>query len=117
MKDRKLLNLMAVLNASHRETPMKPTLPNIVTDRRSSSAKQIGTKTDYQFQPNLMTDFAGRCHGTPEPSFRGISRDYFKYEAPSHFISEAAVFVLMAVTAAVPVIQGVRVALIALGLL
>jgi hypothetical protein len=97
---------------------MKPTLPNIPNDRRSSSGRQNGSpKTDYQFQPNSMTDFAGRCHGTPTPSFRGISRDYFKYEAPSDFVSEAAIFVLMAVTAAVPVIQGARVALAALGLL
>ncbi|MFN2476883.1 MAG: hypothetical protein ABR526_11160 [Chthoniobacterales bacterium] len=97
---------------------MKPTLLTTETSRRSLPARRNGSpKTDYQFRPNAMADFAGRCHGNPEPSFRGISRDYFQREARGHFVSEAAIFVLMALTAAVPVIQGARVALTAWGLL
>lgn len=94
---------------------MKPTLPsNEISNRRDSQAIRLTgsswSKTDYRFKPNGPTDF-GRCHGSPAPSFRRISEDYFKHEAPSHFISEAAIFGLMIVTAAVPIIQGVRGAL------
>lgn len=65
-------------------------------------------KLHQQFRSNPAADFAGRCHGNPAPSFRRISDDYFKNEAPGHFVSEAVVFGLMIVTAAVPVIQGAR---------
>jgi hypothetical protein len=74
-------------------------------------------KTDYHFRPNSMADFGGGCHGNPERSFRGVSRDYFRDEARAHFVSEAAIFVLIALTAVVAVVQGVRVGLSAFGLL
>ncbi len=96
---------------------MKPTLPNIQPNRRSLIGSQSFATTDYQFRPNSMTDFAGRCHGNPDPSFRGISGNYFKDEAPAHFVSEAAVFVLITVTALVAMVQGVRAGLSAFGLL
>lgn len=90
---------------------MKPTLLNNTTNRRSFHSRANGfPKTDYQFQPDSMTEFRGRCRGNSEPSFRGISRNYFKDEAPGAFFGEAAIFVLIAVTAAVAIVQGVRVA-------
>ncbi len=91
---------------------MKPAIHLIQTSRHGDSQlTRPGVrlpKTDYQFQPDRNADFADRCQGGPGPSFRGISQDYFNNEARSHFISEASVFVLMLVTAAVPVIQGAR---------
>lgn len=95
---------------------MKPTnypiQPNRHSDSRVARRTNNGQpKTDYEFQPDRTADFAGRCEGGSGPSFRGISQDYFKNEARGHFVSEASVFVLMLVTAAVPVIQGARGAL------
>ncbi len=92
---------------------MKPTNHLIENNRRRDShiVRRTGDgrpHTDYQFQPDRNAYFGGRCEGGPAPSFRGISQDYFNKEARGHFISEAAVFVLMLVTAAVPVIQGAR---------
>jgi hypothetical protein len=82
--------------------------------RRDSSALALARTghpiTHHAFRPNSHADFAGRCHGSPSPSFRRISNDYFNNEARGHFVSEAIVFGLMIVTAAVPVIEGARVA-------
>ncbi len=92
---------------------MKPTNYPIETNRHSDCHIARRTshglpQTDYQFQPDRRADFGGRCEGGSAPSFRGISQDYFRNEARGHFVSEASVFVLMLVTAAVPVIQGAR---------
>ena len=65
-------------------------------------------KTDFGFKGNWPEDFSGRCGGKRFPSFRGISDDYFRKEARHHFVSEATVFVLLGLTAAVPVFQAVR---------
>ena len=91
---------------------MKPTLPtNKSSSRRDSlpvaSTASCLSHTNSQFKANGPADF-GRCHGSPAPSFRRIGQDYFTNEAPGHFLSEAVLFVLMVVTAAVPVIEGMR---------
>lgn len=101
---------------------MKPTHQSILPRRRlescslASRASQF-PKTDYQFRSDSFTDFAERCQGASGPSFRGISDDYFKKEARGHFLAEATMFVLIAVTAGVPIIQGIRLAIRAAGLL
>lgn len=64
-------------------------------------------RTDYAFRPS-MDDFGGRCRGEGQPSFRRISGAYFEREARSHFVSEAAFFVAIVLTAALPVAQAVR---------
>ena len=91
---------------------MKPTPPytDINSRREVHAARATGAglpTIDHHFRPNGRADF-GRCHGSPAPSFRRISEDYFKHEAPGHFVHEAAVFVLMLVTAAVPMIESAR---------
>lgn len=90
---------------------MKPTFQFIENGRRTDSCgcekpARRSPLTDHQFRANSYADFAGRCHGSPAPSFRRISEDYFNNEARGHFRIEAAVFGLMILTAAVPVIQG-----------
>jgi hypothetical protein len=64
-------------------------------------------KTDYQFRTNSF-DFSGRCKGEGHPSFRGISDEYFKKEARTHFASEALVFGLIVLTVSVPLFQVAR---------
>jgi hypothetical protein len=54
--------------------------------------------TDCCYQP--PRDFAfGGGHCAPRSSFRNISRDYFRDEAPYHFAAEAALFAAMIITA------------------
>ena len=64
--------------------------------------------TDFAFKASSFGDFSGRRRGDKFPSFRGISADYFETEARRHFVSEAAVFALIAATVAVPVFEAVR---------
>lgn len=91
---------------------MKPT-PQFkqIINRRDSAGVRPGIafpKTDFGFKANSLDDFPGRCGGKRFPSFRGISNDYFRKEARNHFASEATVFALIVITAAVPVFQAVR---------
>jgi hypothetical protein len=47
----------------------------------------------------------GRCFGSPRPSIRAISQDYFKNEARHSFVTEAALFSVIVLTSAVSVIN------------
>ena len=91
---------------------MKPTpqfnhnkLRRDLVDTRKRTAFPM---TDFAFKASSLGDFSGHCRGDKFPSFRGISADYFKNEAPKNFVSEAAVFALIVATVAVPVFQAVR---------
>ena len=64
-------------------------------------------KTDYAFQASSVASTGGRCFGSPRPSFREISKDYFNYEAPQSFASEAVLFSLIVMTAAASLISSV----------
>ena len=61
-------------------------------------------KTDYSFQASSAS-MGGRCFGSGRPSFRAISQDYFKNEARHSFVTEAALFSVIVLTAAVSVIS------------
>jgi hypothetical protein len=61
-------------------------------------------KTDYAYQASSVANMGGRCFGSPRPSFRAISQDYFKNEARQSFATEAAFFGLIVMTAAVSLI-------------
>lgn len=92
---------------------MKPTVPTYQPKNRRDSAtprRNVPSfpKTDHSFKPDSAREFDGYSHGRPRPSFRCISEDYFKSEARGHFAKEAAMFCLIAVTAAVPLIEGIR---------
>ena len=91
---------------------MKPSLQFIHTNRRAEipPSTQKGPslpRTDYYFQAP-SADFSGSRHGKGKPSFRGISANYFNSEARSHFAVEALLFGVIVLTAAVPIIEGVR---------
>lgn len=53
-------------------------------------------------------DLNGRCAGkrADHVSFREISAGYFKHEARHSFVTEAAFFVAIVITSAVPLISG-----------
>jgi len=80
---------------------MKPTIQS--NTRRSPKLP----KTDYAYQVSSIASKGGRCFGTPRPSFRSISKDYFNYEAPQSFATEAALFSVIVMTAAVSLISSV----------
>jgi len=57
--------------------------------------------TDQHYQVASMPSRGGRFR---RPSIRAVSNDYFKNEARSTFATEAAVFSVIAMTVAVPLI-------------
>jgi hypothetical protein len=58
-----------------------------------------------------MDRSGGHCANVPTPSFRNISRDYFRNEARYTFAGEAALFALITVTAALAIASGAAAAL------
>ena len=88
---------------------MKPTIQFNETSRRDFSDRDsrrgsAQPQTDFNFQAPLLR---GSCFGAHQPSFRSISADYFKYEAPPNFVREAVLFTVLVVTAAMPIIGSV----------
>lgn len=90
---------------------MKPTFQFTPKNSRSDSiAGRQGShapQTDFCFQADVP-NFSGRRGGDGLPPFRGISAAYFDREARSHFRAEAAVFGLIILSAALPMIEGLR---------
>jgi hypothetical protein len=89
---------------------MKPTVQFNEKSRRDLSDRGVRKasllpKTDYSFQAASVANGGGRCFGSRRPSFRAISREYFKNEEPRSFVSEAALFVVIVLTAALPIIN------------
>jgi hypothetical protein len=80
---------------------MKPNLTNISNKRRTFP------QTDYGYSATNVADFRSACvkSATGLRSFRKISEDYFKHEAPPSFVGEAAIFGLIALTASLPIFQ------------
>jgi hypothetical protein len=88
---------------------MKPTIQFNEKSRRDLSDREFRKgsllpKTDYSFQAASVTN-GGHCFGTRRPSFRAISQDYFKNEEPRSFAGEAALFVVIVMAAALPIIN------------
>jgi hypothetical protein len=86
---------------------MKPSsTPNRSRNGSDRSARRFPiTDCDYQ-APSYIDLSGGHCANIPAPSFRNISRDYFRNEARYTFASEAALFVLITVTAALAIASG-----------
>jgi hypothetical protein len=62
-------------------------------------------KTDSNYQVASMPSRGGRGYDSRHASIRAISHDYFKNEARSMFVTEAAFFSVIVITAAVPLIN------------
>jgi hypothetical protein len=90
---------------------MKPTIQfnekssRGLSDRASRKGSAL-PKTDYSFHAASLTN-GGRCFDARRPSFRSISQDYFKNEAPHSFAGEAAFFTVIVMTSAVPILNSV----------
>jgi len=91
---------------------MKPISQFNEKSRRDSSDRNFRqgstlSKTDYCFQTTSVANGGGRCFGSCHTSFRKISQDYLKNEARFDFASEAALFSVIVVTAALPILSSI----------
>jgi hypothetical protein len=89
---------------------MKPTIQFHAKSRgdfreRESRKGSALPKTDYSFQVASVANGSSRCFGSCRSSFRAISQEYFENEAPRSFASEAALFVVIVMTAALPIVN------------
>jgi hypothetical protein len=75
-------------------------------ERKSLNGSAL-PKTDYSFQAASVANDGSRCFGSCRSSFRAISQEYFANEAPRNFASEAALFVVIVMTAALPIVNSV----------
>ena len=88
---------------------MKPTIQFTEKSRldfgdRTFRQRSAQPRTDFNYQAPSM---GGRCFGSPGPSFRSISENYFKNEARPNFAGEAAFFTVILMIAAVPILNSV----------
>ena len=91
---------------------MKPRSSSDRSRNRSYRSARRFPITDCDYQaPSYIDRSGGHCANIPTPSFRNISRDYFRNEARYTFASEAAVFVLIMVTAALAIASGAAAAI------
>jgi hypothetical protein len=58
---------------------------------------------EYNYQASSLEDLTGRCAKLSN-SFRDISRDYFDVEDNNDFLSNAAIFAALIVSALVPIV-------------
>jgi hypothetical protein len=83
---------------------MKPTA---AADRDRKGRRRLarsGPSIDCNYQaPSYVDRSGGHCGDFSVPSFRNISRDYFRDEARYNFVTEAALFVLIMATAALAI--------------
>ena len=62
---------------------------------------------DWNYQATPYFRFSGgRCANVPAPSFRNISRDYFRREARHTFVIEAILFAAVVATSTVALVIG-----------
>ncbi len=100
---------MGLRNASYRKEliqpkDMKPTAPADRRGKRGERLARLSSVVDCNYQaPSYFDLSGGHCDNVPDPSFRNISRDYFRHEARYNFASEAALFVLIMATAALAI--------------
>jgi hypothetical protein len=86
---------------------MKPIFTPIKSRRRTDCFVRCFAIADCNFQPPSYVDLdGGHCAKVPDPSFRNISRDYFRREARYIFASEAVLFALIMLMASVAIASG-----------
>lgn len=60
---------------------------------------------DYHYHSSMLESFDGRCLKRSR-SFHDISREYFDAESNRYFLSEAAIYTTLVITAMVPIVSG-----------
>lgn len=96
------------MHLTYRRKIMKPTSPINPTSKRADAPALPVSRfplTDCHYHANTLPALRGSCARPLLPSFRNISRDYFRKEAASEFGIEMIAFVLIALTAGVALIS------------
>ena len=92
---------------------MKPTIQFNEKSRRDSSERGSRGRsalpmTDCNYHTASISNMGSRCFGSRRSSFRSISQDYFKNEARQNYVGEAALFCVIALTAALPLFHSAQ---------
>ena len=93
---------------------MKPTRLITFRDTRRNSFDRATGKchrepfTDYSYHSGALEQSSAYHLPVHARSFWSITRDYFKYEARQDFRSEAALFAIITITAALPLINNMH---------
>ena len=84
---------------------MKPTLP--VTEEAShiSASDRRFPITDFNYH---AAEMGAHAHYTSSSNSFRVTREYFDKEAPRDFLSESAVFAVIMLTAAMPLLSGIH---------
>ena len=111
---RQNLNPNEMQTASHKKDKnMKPPIQFNEKSRRDSSEpglrrRSAFPKTDCNYHTASFSTMGGRCFCARRPSFRSISQDYFKNEARQSYAGEAALFCIIMLTSAFPLVNSAQ---------
>jgi hypothetical protein len=87
---------------------MKPTLEmhdQCDSITLAAQTSPVFPKPDFNCRATTRADLQNLCAGCFRSSFRAISEDYFANEAPQYFAYEAALFFIMILTVALPLLN------------
>ena len=90
---------------------MKPTIPTIISSRHGESfdggkcRSRRSALTDYNYHSVVFDGSSARYVQTRARSFWNITGDYYKSEARQDFWGEASLWVVLALTAFLPLIS------------
>ena len=83
---------------------MKPTLH--FNSKRNDAQRRFPV-TDFNYQSVELGSYNGRCAELAGDSFR-TTREYFDHEAARDFLTEAAVFGVIMLSVAAPLLNGIE---------
>ena len=75
---------------------------------RAVSNRRRSPLTDYSYHSGGFEDSSAHCTPVRVQSLWNINGDYFKHEAAHDFRSEAALFAIITITAALPLINNLH---------
>jgi hypothetical protein len=85
---------------------MKPTVEqNNLSKRADVAQKGAFPFVDCNYQTVALPSYRGGCLRPKFSSFRNISGEYFRNEARNEFRVEAVAFVVIIITAAIPILN------------
>src|SRR5256885_14903668 len=90
---------------------MKPTVEQNNLSKRADVAQENRAqfpKIDCNYQTVVLPSHRGACLRPRFSSFRNISGAYFRNEARNEFRVEAAAFVAIVITAAIPILNNMH---------
>ena len=88
---------------------MKPTVEQNDLSKRTDAARENAFPSiDCNYQTVALPSYRGGCLRPRFSSFRNISGEYFRIEARNEFRLEAAAFVVIIITEAIPILNSMH---------